>query len=85
MSKVAVSPEIELLAKQTVNAALTIHRALGPGLLESAYQECLAIELSLLGLSIKREQTLPLIYRDRAINDAYPVEPAASDSGQATP
>ena len=47
MSKVVVPSEVEALAAATVNAALTVHRALGPGLLENAYVDCLAIELSL--------------------------------------
>jgi GxxExxY protein len=47
MKEVRVPAEIEALATQTVHAALTVHRTLGPGLLESAYQQCLAIELGL--------------------------------------
>jgi len=71
MKQVVVPDEIERLATQTVNAALTVHRALGPGLLESAYQECLAIELSLAGLKIEREKVLPLTYRGHSIDNAY--------------
>ena len=71
MKQVIVPAEIEQLATQTVNAALTVHRALGPGLLESAYQECLAIELSLAGLNLEREKALPLVYRGHSIESAY--------------
>ena len=71
MKQVIVPVEIEQLAAQTVNAALTVHRALGPGLLESAYQECLAIELSLAGLNLEREKALPLVYRGHSIESAY--------------
>ena len=71
MKQVVVPDEIELLATQTVNAALAVHRALGPGLLESAYQECLAIELSLTGLNVEREKSLPLTYRGHSIESAY--------------
>jgi GxxExxY protein len=71
MRKVVIPDEIEHLAAQTVNAALTVHRAIGPGLLESAYQECLAIELSLAGLKLEREKMLPLTYRGHAIENAY--------------
>jgi GxxExxY protein len=71
MKEVQVSAEIESLAKQTVQAALAVHRALGPGLLESAYQQCMAIELSLAGLSVEREKLLPLIYRGHSIETAY--------------
>ena len=71
MKQVVVPDEIERLATQTVNAALTVHRALGSGLLESAYQECLAIELSLAGLNLEREKVLPLTYRGHSIENAY--------------
>ena len=66
--------EIERLAAQTVNAALAVHRALGPGLLESAYQECLAIELSLAGLKLEREKMLPMIYRGHPVENAFRVD-----------
>jgi GxxExxY protein len=71
MKQVVVPDEIECLATQAVNAVLTVHRALGPGLLESAYQECLAIELSLAGLNLEREKVLPLTYRGHSIANAY--------------
>jgi GxxExxY protein len=71
MKEVQIPAEIESLATQTVQAALAVHRALGPGLLESAYQQCMAIELSLSGLSVEREKLLPLIYRGHAIETAY--------------
>ncbi len=62
MSEVRVPEAIETLATAVVNAAFAVHRSLGPGLLESAYHECLGIELSLAGLSVKRELILPLTY-----------------------
>ena len=71
MSKVIVPQDVETLATATVNAALTVHRTLGPGLLESTYQECLAIELSLAGISVEREQVLPIVYRGHTIETAY--------------
>jgi GxxExxY protein len=71
MSKVRVPTEIEALATATVQAAFNVHKTLGPGLLESAYQECLTIELSLAGISVEKERLLPLVYRDRIIETAY--------------
>ena len=71
MKQVMVPAQIETLAAQTVSAAFAVHRALGPGLLESAYQECLQIELALAGLTVEREKLLPLIYRGHAIDNAY--------------
>jgi len=71
MSEVRVPEEIEALATAVVNAAFAVHRTLGPGLLESAYHECLAIELLLGGFRLQREQVLPLTYRGRSIQNAY--------------
>lgn len=71
MKRVRIPPEIETSARHAVNAALAVHRALGPGLLESAYQECMAVELSLNGLSVEREKAFPLVYRGHAVDTAY--------------
>ena len=71
MNEVKVSEETEALAKAVVNAAFNVHRSLGPGLLESAYHECLAIELALNGLPFEREQSLPLTYRGQLVPNAY--------------
>lgn len=71
MKQVVISEQIEALARETVNAAYTVHRTLGPGLLESAYQQCLAIELNTLGISSEREKVLPLVYRDQPVETAY--------------
>ena len=79
MSKVNVPKDIEVLAATTVNAALAVHRTLGPGLLESAYHECLAIELSLAGLTCEREKVLPLSYRGRSIENAYRIDLIVND------
>ncbi|MGA8762388.1 MAG: GxxExxY protein [Candidatus Sulfotelmatobacter sp.] len=55
MSKADITPEI-------IGAAIKIHRKLGPGLLESAYQECLAYELVKLGFQVQRQKPVPLVY-----------------------
>lgn len=50
------------LTPEIIGAAITIHRRLGPGLLESAYETCLAYELEKLGLRVERQKAVPLIY-----------------------
>lgn len=60
-----------LLTRQIIGAAIAVHRALGPGLLESAYNDCLAMEFTYLGLDFKREQSLPLVYRGKLVETAY--------------
>ncbi len=51
------------LTHDIVGAAIEVHRALGPGLLESAYEECLCYELRIRGLGYKRQVDLPLTYK----------------------
>jgi GxxExxY protein len=79
MSEVRVPEETEALATAVVNAAFAVHRAFGPGLLESAYHECLGIELSLAGLRVQREQILPLNYRGHVIQNAYRIDLLIND------
>jgi len=52
------------LSKEIIDAAIEVHKALGPGLLESAYEICLERELIIRGLTVKRQVSLPLIYKD---------------------
>jgi len=56
------------------DSALRVHRALGPGLLESAYEECLFYELKKTGLLIERQKPLPLNYEGVRMNIAYRVD-----------
>ena len=71
MQRVIVPEHIEAIARDAVDAALTVHRTLGPGLLESAYRDCLYLELTARGRLVEREQVLPITYRDRIIPRAY--------------
>ncbi len=50
------------LTSEVIGAAIKVHRLLGPGLLESAYESCLAYELQKLGLRMERQKPVPLIY-----------------------
>jgi len=50
------------MTSQVIGAAIKVHRKLGPGLLESAYEACLAHELEKLGLRVQRQKAVPLIY-----------------------
>jgi GxxExxY protein len=54
-----------------IDAAITVHRELGPGLLESVYEECLAYELTDRGLSVLRQQAVPIIYREIEFECGY--------------
>ena len=71
MRRVVVPDQIEVIARDAVDSALAVHRALGPGLLESAYRDCLQLELSARGHLVEREQILPITYRDQIIPRAF--------------
>lgn len=59
------------ISKEILNAALEVHKALGPGLLESAYETCLEKELKIRGLNVKRQLGLPLVYKDETCDIGY--------------
>ncbi len=63
--------DIEEIATIIVDAAIKVHRTLGPGLLESAYQRCLAYELRKRGLQVETEVALPVIYDGERIDVGY--------------
>jgi len=59
------------LTHDIIAAAIEVHRALGPGLLESAYAACLAREFSLRGVQFEREKALPVTYKDVRVDCGY--------------
>jgi GxxExxY protein len=59
------------LSYQIIGAAIEVHRLLGPGLLESAYEECLCLELSLRGIPFERQVPLPIVYKSMTLLKAY--------------
>jgi GxxExxY protein len=59
------------LTEKVIGAAIEVHRALGPGLLESAYEECLCWELSSIDLKFKRQVDLPVIYKKVKLDCGY--------------
>jgi len=62
------------LSRIVFNDALKVHRNLGPGLLESSYEECLFYELNKSGFLIERQKPLPLIYEDIKLDIGYRVD-----------
>ena len=61
----------EELTERVIGAAIEVHRALGPGLLESAYEECLCHELHLRGLAFQRQVPLPVNYKGINLDCGY--------------
>ena len=66
--------QIEAIARELVDAMLTVHRELGPGLLESTYQTCLAYELRCRGIEVQYEADLPVKYKGLEIEAGYRID-----------
>jgi GxxExxY protein len=64
----------EQLTGQIIGSAIEVHKALGPGLLESAYEECLCRELRLRGLGFERQITVPVIYKGLSLDCGYRID-----------
>jgi len=62
------------LAFKVIGAAIEVHKKLGPGLLESAYQECLSFELKEMGLKVEREVPRPIVYKDIQLDHGYRID-----------
>lgn len=63
--------KFEELTAAIIGAAIEVHRHLGPGLLESTYEECLEWELHQLGLAVDRQVKVPLVYKGRTLESTY--------------
>ncbi len=67
------------ISSKVIDAAIKVHRALGPGLLESAYQACLFYELVQVGLNVQKEKPLPLIYEEVNLDCGYRIDLMVED------
>jgi GxxExxY protein len=70
----------ESVTEAIIGAAIEVHRELGPGLLESAYEECLCHELQLRNVSIRRQVELPLTYRGLKLDCGYRLDVVVKDA-----
>ena len=71
---------LDQISRKIIGAAITVHRALGPGLLESTYEACLAYELVQLGLKVERQKELPVRYRGVVIDCGYRMDLIIEDA-----
>jgi GxxExxY protein len=69
----------EDLTEQIIGAAIEVHRALGPGLLESAYEECVCHELNLRSIPFRRQVPLPVVYKGVNLDCGYRIDLVAND------
>jgi GxxExxY protein len=72
--------KVNQITKAIIGAAIEVHRALGPGLLESAYEECLCRELSLRGIPFERQRPLPVEYKGLRLDCGYRLDLLVADT-----
>lgn len=70
---------LDELTEKIIGAAICVHRALGPGLLESAYEQCLLFELRSMGLRIEQQRPVPVIYREVRLECGYRLDLVVED------
>ena len=68
-----------VLSKKIIGCAIEVHKQLGPGLLESAYQECLYYELKQIGLKVKKEIPMPIVYKEVKLDHGYRIDLLVED------
>jgi len=66
--------KINEITQKIIGCAIEVHRNLGPGLLESAYEECMAYELGKAGLKTKRQVPTPVVYKDVKLDCGYRID-----------
>jgi GxxExxY protein len=71
---------VDGITSEVLQAAIEVHRRLGPGLLESTYETCLAFELTARGLRVERQKSFPLLYRSITLEHAYRVDLLVQES-----
>ena len=75
----AAKNKANALSNEIIGAAIEVHRELGPGLLESAYEECLCYELGLRGIASERQVPLPLEYKGLKLDCGYRMDLLVND------
>ena len=70
----------EHLTEQIIGAAIEVHKFIGPGLMESIYEECLCHELGLRGLAFKRQVAVPLIYKEKDLDCTHRLDVLVQDT-----
>jgi GxxExxY protein len=69
-----IRESLNLLSYKIIGLAIEVHKQLGPGLLESAYQECLFYEIKNAGLFVEKEKSLPILYKEIKLDHGYRID-----------
>ena len=75
-----MSVELNDLTREIIGAAIEVHKQLGPGMLESAYEECLSYELDVRGLSVARQKPVPVVYKEVKLECGYRIDILVNDT-----
>ncbi len=70
---------LDAITRRIIGAAIEVHRRLGPGLLESAYEACLAYELMQAGMKVERQKPLPMLYKEVKLDCGYRMDLIVDD------
>lgn len=70
----------EVIFKKTLDCAFKVHSSLGPGLLESSYEECLYYELKAMGLMVEKQKPMPLVYNNVHLDVGYRIDLIVANS-----
>ena len=76
----AQADQLNAITEQIIGAAMDVHRVIGPGLLESAYEACLAFELRARGFQVEQQKPLPVIYKQVKLDCGYRLDMVVNDS-----
>lgn len=71
---------LDQITRRIIGAAIEVHRHLGPGLLESAYETCLVFELKQLGFTVEHQKSLPVVYKGMVLDCGYRLDLVVEDS-----
>ena len=80
MSAAASADQLNAITEQIIGAAMAVHRVIGPGLLESAYEACLAFELRERGLRVEQQKPLPVLYKQVKLDCGYRLDMLVNES-----
>jgi GxxExxY protein len=69
-----MNENINFLSREIIGCAIRIHKALGPGLLESVYETCLEYELQKAGYSVERQKAVPIVYNEVKLDYGYRID-----------
>jgi GxxExxY protein len=71
---------LDQITRRIIGAAIEVHKGLGPGLLESAYEVCLAFELRQMGFKVEVQKPLPVVYKDVKLDCGYRLDLVVEDA-----